>query len=116
MAGILPDNLADLGPYEPPRKRRPKRKSRRAPGVTGGILPDSGDAWSGRSLGWAPGSHFAPGWDVEIAAPPVRRGRPRKLSPQQRIDVGSYIINRQWDIAVARAKERDGGSAEARRF
>src|SRR5262245_24998503 len=102
MGGILPDNLRDLGPWEPRQPPKPpKRRHRRAAGITGGILPDS-DVSGGPALTWClpPWLQLRPppGWFIEIAAPPVRRGRPKKLSPQQRIDVGSYIVNRQWDI------------------
>jgi len=118
MAGILPDNLAELLPLGPGRPKRPKRKYRRAPGVTGGILGDDDGSPGGPDLARClpPWLRLPPGSFIEISAPPVKRGRRKKLTPQQRVDVGSFIISRQWDIAVAKAKERDDASAQARWF
>src|SRR5262245_40066659 len=100
--------------WKPPRK--PQRKQRHVPVVTGGLMGlDPSDDAGAVLPDLPPRLALKPcTWRIEIKAAPVKRGRPAKLSPQQRLDVGSYIINRQWDIAIADAKRRDDSSAGAR--
>src|SRR5262249_6423759 len=50
---------------------------------------------------------------IEVRAP-APRGRPKKLTSHQRLDIGSYIANRQWEAAVASAQARYDASPDAK--